>query len=851
MKKTHLKYIFKCIKNDIARLISIFVIVMLGVGVLVGLTASPKDLQASLDTYYDKANLLDVYIQSTIGFDKSDEEFILQNVKGIEKIESYYQIDEYVNLNSTKVQGRLIYRDFNEEGIDSLELVEGNYPTTAEEVLMLNPKETMVDYSLGDFVTVNEKDYKIVGKVNDPFYVADQPENTIIGNGVLDGVIYFDNSFYDIKEITILKMTFKDAKKYNTFSDTYKNFINSKIDEISNLSAERLEVRKNSLREEISVQVEIAAVQALKEQIIGAMPSLEGSEFLDKIVDYIKGTSSFKEQVEAQIEQQFNKVINSMPLKWYVLSRNEVPSYYTVKVDIGKIDAIANILPVFFFLIALLVCISSVTRIVQNDRAQIGTLRSLGYSKGLIYVKYAVYGLLTTILGSVVGVTLGTFILPYVIMSIYQTLYSIPQFVFVFDYFASFLFSGLMIVMILGTISIIAFSCLKEHVNNLLTGKAPVAGKKIFLERIPFLWNHISFKMKSMFRNVFRFKKNLIMMLIGIGGCTAILLTSFGLQDSLAVIQTEQYTTLNKYDMIVSVENVEENPIKESFNNTPIYYLTGNVLDKDENIGVSIFGSNKLSEYITFTGENKFDTNSVVITKQIADTLKLEVGEMITVETNNRNDYCQMRVTDITQNYINNFIYIGEAAYNNYFKTEKMNAFLVYTGLEGQELKDYSRLLLENSNVLSISSTSDMKDVYGNVLNNLTSIVVILVLLSGALIAVVIYNLTDIIINERIKEIATLRVTGYTRRESLMYIFREIIFMSILGILIGLGVGVFFHRFVILNITSIGLSFGLTIQPLSYLYTMLLAIGFITITAVCFYPKIKKIQMAEALKSVE
>ena len=208
-------------------------------------------------------------------------------------------------------------------------------------------------------------------------------------------------------------------------------------------------------------------------------------------------------------------------------------------------------------------------------------------------------------------------------------------------------------------------------------------------------------------------------------------------------------------------------------------------------------------------------------------------------------------VTGITTNYINNYIYLGEKAFQNYFGNLSKNAFLVKNDMSDDELKEYTRQLLENSNVSSISSTSDIKYTYENILNNLNSIVAILVLLSGALIAVVIYNLTDIIITERIKEIATLRVTGYTRRESLLYIFREIIFMTILGICVGLVIGVFLHKYVMVNITSIGLCFGEAILPLSYLYTIILALGFVIITTMCFYPKIKNIQMAEALKSVE
>lgn len=850
MKKTHLKYIFKSIKDDLSRLIAITVIVLLSIGFLTGLMGSPKDLRASFNKYYEETNLLDIYIQSTIGFSKDDIDFLKENVDGIDKIEDYYQVDEYVYLDSTRIQGRVIYREFNEDSIDKLTLVEGTLPASSTECVMLNPKNSMVNYSVGDIVTINETNYTIVGKVNDPFYISNQPETTTIGNGVLDGVIYFDKSFISDYEVTMIKITFKESNNYSSYDSKYTNFINTKVDEISNLSLSRLEIRKEEIKEQFIEQAVIEAKEELREQIISFVPSLEGTTTLDSIIEYIVSTEMFQQNVATAVEEAFNEFIGNNPLKWYVLTRNEIPSYYMANVDVGKIDTISQILPVFFFLIALLVSLSSITRIIQKDRPQIGTFKSLGYSKGTIFEKYVIYGLLSTLIGCIVGATLGTFILPYVIMQIYRSLYDIPIMVFVFDYSNVLLYSSIMIILILLCIMLVAFSALKEHVSTLFSGKAPTAGKKILIERITFLWKHLSFKQKSMLRNVFRFKKNLIMMLIGIGGCTGILLTSFGLKDSLSVIQTTQYNEIIKYDLIVSVNDINDNPINESSESEPIYYLTGEVLSQNENIDVSILSSNNLTNYVNLF-DNDFNENSIIVTNQIADQLNLKVGENIVVDCPSQNIFVQLRVSGITTNYINNYIYLGEKAFKNYFGDLTKNAFLVKNDMTSDELTSYTRELLLNNNVTSVSSTSDIAYTYENILNNLNSIVAILVLLSGALIAVVIYNLTDIIITERIKEIATLRVTGYTRRESLLYIFREIIFMTILGICLGLVIGVFLHRYVMINITSIGLCFGESIAPLSYLYTVILALGFMIITTTCFYPKIKKIQMAEALKSVE
>ena len=493
MKKTHTKYIFKCIKDDLSRLIAITVIVLLSIGFLTGLMGSPKDLRASFNKYYNEANLLDVYIQSTIGFSKEDVNFLQENIDGIDKIEDYYQIDEYVYLNSTRIQGRVIYRTFDENTIDELTLVEGSFPTTANECVMLNPKNSMVSYSVGDVIEINDASYTIVGKVNDPFYISNQPENTTIGNGVLDGVIYFDKNFTTDYEVTMIKITFTEAREYNTYNSGYKNFINTKVDQINNLSTARLEVRKEELKEQFYETAQKAAEEEIRNQIISALPALEGTDFLNIIVNFVIGTDMFKQNVETATEEAFNEFIGNTSLKWYVLTRNEIPSYYMASADVNKIDTISNILPVFFFLIALLVSLSSVTRIIQKDRPQIGTFKSLGYNKAAIFQKYVIYGLISTVLGCVIGAALGTFILPFVIMHIYRSLYDIPQMVFLFDYSSVLMFSSIMIVMILVCIALVAYSALKEHVSSLFAGKAPVAGKKILLEKIPFLWKHISY----------------------------------------------------------------------------------------------------------------------------------------------------------------------------------------------------------------------------------------------------------------------------------------------------------------------------------------------------------------------
>ena len=859
MKKTFSKYIFSSIKHDLSRLISIFVIVVLGLGFLVGLKSTSPDLRATMNRYYNDMNFMDVYIQSTIGFSDSDVDTLRSELSGVSQIEGYYQMDQFTYIDNKKSETRLIYRTFKDNSIDKISLVSGKFPEKASEVLLLDNSSDSVSHELGDEIRIENDDgseevYTICGLVDDPFYISKNGDVTTIGSGVLDAVVYFDSSFYEPKETTIIKIRYSGARQYNSFSQEYKDFIDKKIDEIKEISAPFLENRVAEIKE----QMKDAAAEQIKTQFEEA---INNSEFSDEIkqglidaLEQFLETDEFDALVANQIEQTFEEQFGSIDRTWYVLSREENQGAYMFEQDSGKVDAVSAVFPVFFFIIALLVSVTSVTRIINKDRGQMGTLKSLGYSKGMIYTKYLFYGLLTTILGSIVAILFGLFVLPTIIGYIYGTIYTIGPMVYIGDPATIALYTFLMIALILLTITVIAFSSLKDNVSSLLIGKAPVPGKKIWLEHIPFIWKHLKFNTKSMLRNVFRFKKNLIMMLIGIGGCTGLLLTSFGIKDSLSVINTTQYVDIIKYDFVAKLtdEGMEgDNPF-EVGSSTKVYYYDGYALGSDENIDMSLIATNSLPDYVGLDDPLSFESDSFVITNQIAQEFGLSIGDNLVISLDDlSNSLTQIRVTGITQNYIGNYVYCGEDVMKNYFPTLKQNGYIVDTGLSDEEVNSYIDEMLENSSITSIINSQNTKLVYESVLNNLDALVVIIVLLSGALIAVVIYNLTDIMVSERVKEIATLRVNGYYRYEALLYIFREIFFMTVIGVAIGIGVGVLLHNYIMNSISSVGLTFGMAIAWPSYIYTILLALGFVLLVCLLFFPKINKIKMAEALKSVE
>lgn len=848
MKKTYIKYIMSSIKEDLSHLIAIFLIVFLGISFIVGLMSTSPDIEYTVDKYYKENNFVDTYIVSTIGFDEEDTSKIKEKIDDIDLIESHYQIDEYYYVNNKKVTGRLIYRTFEDNAIDKLTLIDGRFPSNKNECVALS-SEGLVEYKIGDYITVDEEKSTIVGTVSDPFYIANSKDKTTIGTKEINLVCYFNESYFDNLNTSMIKITFKNTKDLQAFSKEYEQYITKKVADIETISSSLIENRKSKIKEKIKEEVKNEVYKGIVEKLMESQ--LINEETAKALADRLIENESNKKIINENTEIQYKKFLNENNPKWYVLTRNEIQGARMLKEDVNKVTIIGQILPIFFYLIGMLVSLSSMTRIIAKDRAKMGTLKSIGFTKYGIYRKYLFYGLIASVLGCVLGSILGIFILPYVISNIYRTLYKLPPLVFTFQTGIILGFSALMIFMIIGAISAISYSSLRETVSSLLIAKTPKAGRKILVEKIPFIRKHLKFKYKSMLRNIFRFKKNLLMIIVGVGGCVALLLVSFALKDSLSVVKGAQYKTIINYDFVVTVKDTNNNPFASThYKNDLIFYDEGTVKGKEQNIDVSVLSSNKINDYVGFDDNIEFNENSVIITKQIAEANNITIGDYVLIDLSSSGHIAQAKVSAITTNYVSNYVYFGEAVFNKYFPNLEKNSFIVETGLKDEDVKKYSESLIYDENITAISSTLSTKELYGQILDNLDALIAILVLLCGALIAIVVYNLTDIIISERIKEIATLRVVGYFKREALAYIYREIVFMSFFGVIVGIIFGLFLHQYVIINIGSIGLVFGKHIKILSYVYSVGFAFVCILLTTFIFYPKIKKIQMAEALKSV-
>lgn len=552
--------------------------------------------------------------------------------------------------------------------------------------------------------------------------------------------------------------------------------------------------------------------------------------------------------------------------EWMILNRHSNPSYVSFDSNAEKVENIAKVFPVFFFLVAALVALTTMTRMVEEERVQIGTLKALGYSKAAIMAKYMIYAGVATVCGCIFGLLVGFWVFPTVIWGAYEIMYDLPPLVISFNVtYASLSSAAAILCTMLATWSACS-STLREPPARLMLPKAPKAGKRVFLERIPFIWNHLSFTHKVTARNLIRYKKRFFMTVIGIAGCTALLLTGFGLRDSIGDIVDKQFGEILQYNLSITVKDAEDPQVEEFLrNNTDatlkVHQSSADLTGKDADPHTATLyvpeESTQLPEFITLRDRKSgdpvaFTEDGVLLTEKLADELKIGAGDTVTVK-NADNQTAQVTVSGITENYVQGYIYMSPSLYRQCFdKAPELNGIVAKVADDSQENRSrISTELLENSSVASVSFTTTLSQSFGDMIANIDYIVMVLIVSAGLLAFVVLYNLTNINITERQKEIATLKVLGFYNREVGAYIFRETGILSVIGTGVGLILGIFLHAFVVQTAEVEMVMFGRDIYPLSYILAALLTLVFSALVDVVMARKLKKIDMVESMKAGE
>ncbi len=844
MKKTTRKDFFMEIKKSPGRFLSIFFIVAMGVAFFSGIRSSEPSMRITGDAYFDGANLMDIKTVSTLGINEDDLK-AFEKIKSISKVVGGYSSDF---LQEVGDEQKALHVMSITEGMNEPTVTTGRLPKKVGECLV----DDESDFKVGDEIhlssgtedavtdSLTTDTLKVVGTGNSPCYISFSRGSTTIGTGSISAFALVTEDTFDLDVYTEAYMQVKGAKKLTAYTDEYEDAISDVMDEVEKVAKERGESRRQELVDEAD-----KAINEAKEQLAAA-----------------------KEQLAAVQEAQ------AIPeVKTYVYDRSTLPEYSGYGENADRMRAIGRVFPVIFFLVAALISLTSMTRMVEEQRMAIGTMKALGYGKMTIAKKYIGYALLATVGGSIFGFLVGEKILPYIIIYAYEILYlHIPKILVPYNWYYAFMASGISIVCITAATF---FACYKELTAQpavLMRPPSPKVGKRVLLERIGIIWNHLNFSWKSSVRNLMRYKKRFFMTIFGISGCMALMLVGFGLKDSIFEITQLQYKEIQVYDGVAYLkddvteeekevlhQDLKQDSDIEQYMDTRMKTVTLVKRKKErDTVECVLKDQENLSDYVHFrdrkTGETyELDDSGVILTEKTAHLLGVEVGDTIEIKDEDQGNI-KVKISAICENYMGHYIYMSPAYYEKvHGKEPEYNSVLYSTpdGYSTSDMKKVGQKIIDEDAVLSISYIFDIQDQLDDMLKSLNLVIVVLIISAGMLAFVVLYNLNTINITERQRELATLKVLGFYDPEVAAYVYRENMVLTLLGAVVGCVLGKVLHLFIIETVEVDSVMFGRVINVSSFWYALAFTVAFSLCINGLMYFKLKKIDMVESLKSVE
>lgn len=597
-------------------------------------------------------------------------------------------------------------------------------------------------------------------------------------------------------------------------------------------------------------------------------------ELEEKEQEYLDGEVEAKEEIEKakrEIMDGKEKLAKIDKPTWYVLDRNSIQTYVEYGQDAERIANLGKVFPVIFFLVAALVSLTTMTRMVEEQRTQIGTLKSLGYSKLDIANKYIYYGLLATLSGSIVGVLIGQKILPMIIITAYKIMYvSLPKAITPYNIPFALLSTLIAVICITGTTMIACYKELELVPASLMRPAAPKEGKRVIVERIPFIWKRLNFTSKSTIRNLLRYKKRFFMTIFGIGACLALLVVGYGIKDSISAMVDIQYGELWHQDASITLNvKEEEEKLEEVYqyleldssveDYSSFYEFSTELTHGDSRMANLIVAKDldTLSELITFRDRKSgkkvsLTEQGILLSEKVANVLEIKTGDSVqlTLKDDKKVD---VYVVGIVENYLQHYVFMTSSLYESLMEEEiEYNTlYLKYSASDTASEDDKSKELLRLEGVNTVMFTTALKKQIHDMLESLNIVIYVLILAAGLLAFVVLYNLNNININERKRELATLKVLGFTDMEVAAYVYRENTILTLIGSVVGVFLGIILHRFVILTTEIESMMFGREILLPSFIYSILFTFAFSIIVNVAMYYQLRKINMVESLKSVE
>lgn len=835
MNALTLKNLLREIKRTFTKFLSIFAICALGVAFFAGIRATSPDMKEAGDRLYNTYNLSDISVISTSGL-TADNIRDLESIEGIQAVRASLFVDAMARGTGEKEKNLRLYSMpiklkseyaplidlIPDYGIDTspeyemngVEIVSGRMPLNDTEIALDNTLEGSLVKQLGDEITLTTAGgsvtLRVVGFIRSPMYISLFERGTSsIGNGTSDGFAYASGNAISSLGTKLPVMSLLNT--YYTRADIV-----------------------------ISGKEGLSAYSDEYEALV--------NEVTDRIEDYASTQSG----------------------TWYIQDRSGNPGYSDYSENTDRIAAVGDVFPLIFFIVAALVCLTTMTRMVEEQRIEMGTMKALGYGGWQIAMKYAVYAMSACISGGAVGAIIGFKLFPYVIMKGYSIMYYLGKLETPYRADIAFMAIAAMAVCTAAATFSACYASLKEVPATLMRPKAPKAGRRVLLEKIPFIWKKLSFTSKVTVRNLFRYKKRFFMSVIGIAGSGALLVTAFGLNDSIFGIIEKQFGDIWQMDVQAYVyeampladmqELLGKNPANDDFDSV-MFCLDSQMECKNggrSQSGVHLLGvesAGSMAGRINLHNGGApvtLDDSGVVVTAKLAETLSIKAGDEINMRTGGEDHL--MRVIGVADNYVYHYVYITAAYYETVFgKAMQYNGFMgnLKDGLTDETMDAMSTQLLSDSRMYTVRTIESIYASVWDSLSILNYVVLVLILGSGMLTFVVMLNLTNINIGERMRELATLRVLGFYDKEMYDYIFRENNALSVIGAFVGLVFGKIMHLFVIRTCEVDMVMFVRSAKPLSYVYAFALTIVFSLIVNLLMRPKVRAIDMVESLKSAE
>ena len=812
MKTALLKEFFRTLRLTMNRFFAIAIMVGLGVAFFAGLRATQPDMELSVNRWYEETNFFDLWIKSDRGITK-DEVKMIQDAKNVLKVDEGYSDQMYALIEGER-SVTWVYSVPSK--VNQLKIKEGRLPKSSKECFADSKLKEQSDLKIGDWVefetgenaamqSIKKQAYQIVGFGDTPLYLTADRGSSTIGNGKVDYFFFLPKEDFTSLVMTDIYVQMKGLKDEAAYQAGYE-------DQIKEYSAEMKKLLKES--------------------------NFNGSDLAEK--------------------------------NWFVLSRKENASYVEYGSDAERIGAIGKVFPIIFFLVAALVALTTMTRMVEEERNQIGTLKAMGYSNFSISAKYFWYALLASGMGSLLGLLAGQKVLPAIIMSAYQTLYQYLPYMLtpVSIWFSLYAVLAAIACTTLAT----AAACYKELLMmpaELMRPQSPKPGKRVLLERVGFVWKKLDFTGKATIRNLFRYKKRLFMTLFGIAGSTALLLVGFGVRDAILKVKTTQYSEIIKYDTEIAVDELKNQDWEVEKALSEDERIEGWIAIQKTNVVARANGEkqeismivpetlNQFNNYIALRQRRngnkiQLSENGVVITEKLARLLDVKKGDSIQVKEGEHLAK-KVKIDGITENYFMNYIYLSREYYATVMKTEPvfMDYWIHLTESSKKSRDTFGADYLKYSSVKGVQFTQKANEKIAEMLKTMDGVIWVLVASAGLLALVVLYNLNNINVTERKRELSTLKVLGFYDREVSAYLLRENVILTLLGILIGYVFGFLLTRFVVSTAEVDVLMFGRQIRIISYLLSGLITFFFTALVNIIMHFSLKRIHMLESLKSVE